>query len=607
MITSLVFTALLAATPPSGAALRAGAATAIGYDRLRAAAGLHLRGTFGQAGATGSIDVTVALATGYAKQTSRTGTLAVTSGFDGASWIAQDGVVTIDDLPGDVDDAATTAWLARDGEADAGDRTTVSAPRRIAESGTAYDVAVFVPPGGSPVELWFDAGTHLIARSVFATDGGSFRTDYHDYRRVDGIEVAFAEHDVDPTGAATDTALTEVTLLPTLAREAIARPAGEDLGRVSGPSPAVVPFVSDIEGAEGHIAVPITLDGKAATVDFDSGGANALVPEAASRIGLATTGGVDVGGVGNGSEIARTARVMRLAIGGAHLADQPFLVLALPFAVVHPRANLSIDGLVGFELLAHFRTRVDYGRHELSFTRFEEPPLLAAGAVVLPFRSDGHAPFVEAAIDGVSGLFEIDTGANSTVTVFDTFARAHGLFARGGTTYVSAGGIGGAIGERLLRARDFTLAGVRLDAPVVSVSQTSTGAFASRTIAGNIGSGVLSRFRLTFDYRARTVTFEPVRDARAPFVSDGTGLGVTALATGSLSVLSVAMQSPAAAAGLLAGDRVVAIDGRAGDARTLDTFLSLRGGTRPFTLTVRRRERTFEVRIVPRDLLGAPQ
>jgi len=101
-----------------------------------------------------------------------------------------------------------------------------------------------------------------------------------------------------------------------------------------------------------------------------------------------------------------------------------------------------------------------------------------------------------------------------------------------------------------------------LNAPVVDVPAALAGQFASKSIAGNMGAGILARFTVTFDYAHRTVTFVPNAHVADPFIGDRTGLSLNQPEAGFFVVLSVAPNSPAAEAGLKAGDHIVEIAGQ---------------------------------------------
>ena len=221
--------------------------------------------------------------------------------------------------------------------------------------------------------------------------------------------------------------------------------------------------------------------------------------------------------------------------------------------------------------------------------------------MTLPFYSDGHSIYVEAAVEGAKGLFRLDTGDGGSLALFATFAARNHLFEQGGTAMVNAGGVGGSVASRRISAAKIQFAGQTFGQTPIEISGTTAGAFASRSIAGNIGAGQLSHFKVTFDYRAHTVGFIPAPDVLRPFRHDLTGLSLTQDDPSALIVLSVAPGSPAEAAGVKANDRIVSLDGRSVETDSLGLFdlAAPRYDKEPFTLGLKRGSTTMTVTIRP--------
>ncbi len=610
--------ALPSAQAPTAAAddarsiLRA-ADAALGGAAYRQAAGLETDGTLSEGGATGRFTQTLDVRNGHERVHVIVGPLDIFQGFDGVSWSANNGIVTVADLPANQAEAVTEAYLSRDGWGAPNDTSQVSLIGRRSDGGATYDVVRAVPPGGVPVELWIDAATHLLVRAVVDGDSGAETNVFSDYRAVGGAMLNFREQTTESDGSATDVRVEHAQLLGALPPGALARPAPVAHGAFPpGVTRASVRFRFN-QGTSGNVVVPISIAGKPpVSVVFDSGGVNVVTPDAAQRLGLAGGGGVDVGGVGTGTERATIANAGTIAIGDARLNDQQFLVLPLPYAFVHAMRDTTTDGIVGFEVLANFRTTIDYAAHTVTFASFDSPPPAPLpGAVTLPFRSDGHTPYVEASIDGATGLFEVDTGNSGGLIVFEPFAKAHGLFVSSPRVpYVSPGGIGGSVPAAIVRAGEFTLAGVTIRRPLVQLANQPAGGFASRTIAGNIGADILQRYTVTFDYRARTVTFASNGQSLPEFPTDRTGLSLDQHDTTGVDVIGVAPGSPAAVAGVAVGDEIVAVNGKPvaqyGDTELSAAIHGLAGGV--LRLTLRKAGTppngpTVEVRLTPRDLL----
>ena len=68
--------------------------------------------------------------------------------------------------------------------------------------------------------------------------------------------------------------------------------------------------------------------------------------------------------------------------------------------------------------------------------------------------------------------------------------------------------MGGGVKSSSLTLSEFRLGGATFHDLPARLSRNKAGAFASRSLAGNLGGGLLRCFRITLDYRARTATFE---------------------------------------------------------------------------------------------------
>jgi len=561
---------LVLAVPATLAAGPAGAQTSLDPHALFAQEELAVGGTAWQSvaavaetgvsvsgGGPSTFSGIVSRASGYSKTVTDSGPLHDVSGFDGLPWDSQNGGLVTIDLPGIVADAVTQAYVDRDGWWQP-TGATMTYDGEKSDGALDADVVTVVPDNGSGIDVWIDRRTHLIARTVAHTDTGDVTSTDDDYRTVDGTKISFHDISIDPTGAKTETTLKTVTLDPTFDIASIARPVPDKLASFAGPSPVVVPFRFDAHDT-GHLIVSATFGTTTVPVFFDSGGAAILTPEVGKSLSLATGGGAEIGGVGNASVAASFANVGTLAIGGAQLAKQTALILPLPYGLTHPCANVTVDGLVGAEILENFKTTVDYAAQTMAFAPFDAT--VTKTPFTIPYYSDGAHAYVHATIDGAVGLFGVDTGDGGGLTVFRRFANAHHLYAGPGDPFVSPGGIGGKLPGAFYRGTALTLSATTLQAPVVSVSDATAGAFASKSVAGNIGARILARFTVVFDYAHHVISFKPNAHVNDRFIGDRTGLSLTQTVPGYFAVLFVAPGSPAAAAGIRAGDRVLAVNG----------------------------------------------
>jgi Periplasmic protease len=320
--------------------------------------------------------------------------------------------------------------------------------------------------------------------------------------------------------------------------------------RIEDPSGRVeVPFTLD----GGHIFVDGTLNGKPARFVLDSGaGANIFTPDAAKRFGLKSLAAAQARGATTVD--AFQTRIDRLSVGGAVLENEQGYVVPLP-------PQLACDGLLGFGLLRHFAVTIDYEKKRLILVRGK--PALDAGTTAADLGFDNNIPTVEAEVDGEKGRFRLDTGAGDALTLFKPFVDQKKLRDRYSPRVetVTGRGVGGLLKGDLVRVGSFKIGGAEIKGVITELSRQESGAFHDDHEVGNIGSGILHRFTVTFDYPNKRLYLRPNAHFSAPFSQSRAGIAVDMREDGTYYVAHVVPGGPAAEAGIQTGDLVLAIDG----------------------------------------------
>ncbi|MBV9062452.1 MAG: PDZ domain-containing protein, partial [Alphaproteobacteria bacterium] len=157
-----------------------------------------------------------------------------------------------------------------------------------------------------------------------------------------------------------------------------------------------------------------------------------------------------------------------------------------------------------------------------------------------------------------------DTGSRAELTLTKPFAEKNDLRAKHpkGVDAVEGWGVGGPSRAYVTRGASMTLGILKIDNIVTSLATQTKGAFAGGEYDGNVGSGILKRFIVTFDYDHQIMYLKPPSKAVADSGTfDRSGMWINEVPEG-FKIADVTATGPAEAAGLKTGDIIAAVDGK---------------------------------------------
>ena len=506
------------------------------------------------------------------------GALTGSSGWDGKVAWSQDyaGLVTIDGGEAGRLQSIDQAYFdnLRFLRADAGGATIVYAGSRV-DGGKNYEVLAVTPPQGSEVDLWIDPQTHLIARQTATIGVISFTTTFSKYRRVDGVTYPFSTLLETSTGNSSAVHVSTLEVNADVA-ERMRLPAStpRDASIVKGPSTTV-----PIQVVNNHVYVNAMLDGKGPyAFILDSGGDYIVTPEVAKALAAQSSGGMQLGGVGDTTEGASFTQVESLQVGNATVRN-PYMIV-LPIGSGFGMAEgMQIDGMIGYQFLARFLTTIDYADGKMTLTMPQQAPAAAPGAAPIGFFFDGTIPRIPIAVNGVLTTGEIDTGSRGGLTLSTPFVAAHpqiAALAKIGPG-VEGFGVGGPSYAKLGRIPAIQIGPYWINNSVAAFGTQDKGAMADPYNPANVGGGILRRFDVTFDYAHHQLLFAKNGTFDTPPAFDRSGLFLIDKA-GEYTVISVFPGSPGAASGVAKGDVIVSVNGNAASSTSLAALRALLSG-----------------------------
>lgn len=565
----------------------------------------RLQFDYHSSGLTGTQTTTVDLATGAYTDAQESGDVSFASGYDGrVPWQRDISRTYTPQQGGDRVQVAINAAYRYSNSWWRGDRggATLAYIGRETLDGRSLDHVAVTPKGGKRFDAWFDADTHLLAKVGEDRQFFHVTETYSDYRTEHGVMLAHkiaADPGMGEDGIET-ALLTSVTFGPAQPLSAYAYPSTPPAGAAiaKGAASTTVPF----RLLNNHVYVEGMVNGKGPyTFIVDTGGHTLLSSRVVSEAGLKPVGRSVESGAGEGHSTTGFVHYDEIAIGDVGLRDQTGFATEIYDKSIE---GIAVDGMVGYELIRRMVTTIDYGRRTITFTdptRFTPDSGLG---VAVPFVFYDHLPSVAGSIGDLPAMFNIDTGSRSEIDITSPFVAKHDLRSRfpKGTSAVTGWGVGGPSRDYMFRLSSLKLGAVDVDHIAAGLSFDKGGSISDPNYDANIGSALLKRFVVTFDYAHRMMYLQRIQPT-PPDVGtfDRSGLWINAKA-GGYEVVQVASDSAGAKAGLAVGDVIVAIDGKPVESEQLsDTRLRLRndppgttllltvsrsGQSRPLTLTL---------------------
>jgi hypothetical protein len=265
--------------------------------------------------------------------------------------------------------------------------------------------------------------------------------------------------------------------------------------------------------------------------------------------------------------------VSRLELSGVTLKS-------LPFRQAEPVLGHRMDGILGHDFLSALVVQFDWGA---GVVRVESPETFRAPSTAhsIPVRLMDSAAYVKAEIltaegTAIPGEFKVDSGSADVAGLNNNFAEKTKVAPPDQRLPSPGTAVGGETKGYLFRAQGLRWGGLTVRDPLVGVTTDSAG-FENRPDAGTLGTGSLSSFRVTFDYRRARLLVEARAGKEQPAQSDSSGLWIVASGPRLMqrTVKWVLPRSPAAEAGIRAGDRIVEISGASAEGMTVSRLRDL--------------------------------
>ena len=449
--------------------------------------------------------------------------------------------------------------------------------------------------------LYINASSYLLERMIASEADESSDSYYGDYRGVGGLQVAFyTKQTMTLTGQAQEITIVKYESNPVIAATIFDPPqeTKKDYRFVNGNGSVDIPF----RFSGNHIYVPVIVNCRERYWVLDTGASISVVSsEFAKELGLETLGNMK-GGAANSTVEVQFATLPSFSVEGIEFDPQQIAVIDLK--PLNKLVNIPIAGILGFDFLSRFMTKVDYAHELLSFYEPESFSYGGDGTKLDVHLKDGV--FVaKAALDGVhSGTWLCDLGASSS-SLEGAYALYSGFLQRKGLESLGRGA-GESYRSKRVQCDSLAFAGYTLKKPRIHFPIDRIDTVSAADEIGNLGNTVFRNFILYIDYANEQMIVEQGDKFGTEFPEDRSGLQLTRGEVDDIEVWFVSPETPAAKAGFKEGDQLLAINGietkQFDGIAAIREMLSTEAGTQ-YRIAVKRGGKELQLNLTLKELL----
>ena len=289
-------------------------------------------------------------------------------------------------------------------------------------------------------------------------------TVYTDFREVDGMIMPFHELiETLPTGEKQKITYAKYEFNRVIDPIVFEPPEKdvEDFTFINGSSAEHIPF----RFIARNIYVPVNIDGKERLWVLDCGASVTVVDSGfAAELGLELQGPIKAQAPSGVIDLYHVV-LPAYQLEGISFKEQRVMTMSLSplFEKVH---GMEVVGVLGYDFLSRFVTRIDYANEELSFYRPDEFTYTGPGSIIDAPLSEARMFSIPVTVDNTySGSWQLDIGASGNDFTYP-HAKEHGLLGRKGIESISFGASGRSKSIRA-RFREMAVAGFKVKDPVI--------------------------------------------------------------------------------------------------------------------------------------------
>jgi hypothetical protein len=259
----------------------------------------------------------------------------------------------------------------------------------------------------------------------------------------------------------------------------------------------------------GHLFVRPKINGKDVgwfALDTGSGVGMTIAPSVADALDLPSFGKVLRGGAGK-STTGSFRQGTSFELGPLSIMDTVYVELPSEFVEAMKKLGMEFAGTCGYDLFSRAVAELD--ARALTLTLHSDTSDDFQASRWEPLLFNRKIPCVRCRFgDDREGIFQLDTGAGSSMVVFHAPAVEKLRLLEGReTTAIQVAGVGGNIPAHLGKIDWFSVGNHRFPAPTAIFVTAKEGALIDPHTTGTFGGDFLSPFRIVFDYPRQRIAF----------------------------------------------------------------------------------------------------
>lgn len=360
-----------------------------------------------------------------------------------------------------------------------------------------------------------------------------------------------------------------------------------------------------------HIYVNVAVNGSSTPLSFilDTGAATSVISlKNMEALKLESTGKIPIRGAG-GDVTGQLLQNADLSVVGLKDFHTPLRV-AIPLARLEAIGGTKIDGVLGHEFFRNFTVKIDYQNSQIEV--FDRNSFKYQGTgEVLPLIFKGRHPHIAGKVslngeEEVAGDFVIDIGSSQSLLLTTKFINENKVLDKLSPVIdlpSLGGGVGGEINASMGRIKTLRIGSLEITNPLTTLSQSRRGAVAgSNNYIGNIGTGILKHFDVTFDYKNKEMILEKNTTSFKVQKFNTSGI-VARKSKENYKIFGLIKNSPATEAGLQVDDILIKINGVPTSQMSLAEIREIFKEEGKLKLEIKRNNKIFSTELKLRKLL----